>query len=70
MEHVLRKAGDDLSRANIMRIATGLQHVRVAMLLPRVEFNSSSLDYAIVKGLRLVQFSGEQWTTLEQLVSE
>ena len=70
LEQVLLKAGDDLSRENIMRVATGLQHMRVPMLLPGIEVNSSPSDYALVRGLSLVRFEGERWTTLEPLAAE
>jgi ABC-type branched-subunit amino acid transport system substrate-binding protein len=70
LEQVLLMAGDDLSRENIIRIATGLQHVRVPMLLPGIDFNSNSRDYALIKELKLVRFDGEGWITLEHLSSE
>jgi branched-chain amino acid transport system substrate-binding protein len=65
LAHVLADAKDDLSRENIMRLSANLQHVRVPMLLPGIEFNSSNSDYAIIRKLELLQFNGSQWTKLD-----
>ena len=48
MEHVLRAAGSDLSRENIMKIATNLRNVRVPMLYPGISLNTSPGDYGTI----------------------
>lgn len=61
LAHVLSIAGNDLSRDNVMRIATNLQHVRVPMMLPGIEVNTSSTDHSLMKDLQLLRFDGTQW---------
>src|SRR5258707_12966421 len=42
---VLKQAGSDLSRENIMRQATNLRDLELPMLLPGIKVNTSPTDY-------------------------
>jgi branched-chain amino acid transport system substrate-binding protein len=42
---VLKQAGSDLSRENIMRQATNLHDLELPMLLPGIKVNTSPTDY-------------------------
>lgn len=64
LTHVLSAAGDDLSRENIIRIASNLGDVRVPMLLPGVTANTSPANYRIFERLQLLQFDGTHWSRL------
>ncbi|MFC0282144.1 ABC transporter substrate-binding protein [Camelimonas abortus] len=65
LEQVLRQAGDDLSRENIMRQATSLRNVRIPVLLPGSLINTSPDDYTVVSHMRLQRFNGESWDPVE-----
>lgn len=65
---VLRRAGDDLSRENVMRIATNLDAVAVPMLLPSVTLTTSPTDYAPVEQARLARFDGTAMRQFGEIV--
>ena len=53
MVQVLKQAGQDLSRENIMRQATNLRDLELPMLLPGIKVNTSPTDYYPVQQLQL-----------------
>lgn len=57
---ILEKAGQDLSRKNIMDSATSV-NFRVPMLLPGISLETSKTDYRINKKFRLMRFDGKRW---------
>jgi ABC-type branched-subunit amino acid transport system substrate-binding protein len=61
LEAVLRKCGDDLTRANLMFQATHLQSLRLPMLLPGITLNTSATDYRPIKQFVLHRFDGKGW---------
>jgi branched-chain amino acid transport system substrate-binding protein len=61
MVEVLKRCGDDLSRDNVMRQATGLKGLRLPMLLPGIVVNTSATDHAPIEQMRMMQFSGGRW---------
>jgi len=65
---VLKQAGNDLSRENIMRQATNLRDVELPMLLPGIRVNTSPTDYYPVQQLQLVRFDGKRWVRFGDLV--
>jgi branched-chain amino acid transport system substrate-binding protein len=65
---VLKRAGSDLSRENIMRQATNLRDVELPMLLPGVKINTSPTDYFPVQQLQLMRFDGKRWVRFGDLV--
>jgi branched-chain amino acid transport system substrate-binding protein len=68
MVQVLKQAGDDLSRENIMRQATNLRDLELPMLLPGIKINTSPTDYYPVQQLQLVRFDGKRWVRFGDLV--
>jgi branched-chain amino acid transport system substrate-binding protein len=58
---VLRRAGDDLTRANIMRQAASMQGYAPDTLLPGISVNTSADDFHPIEQLRMMRFAGEQW---------
>lgn len=60
LEYVLKKAGDNLTRENIMKQATTLKDVHLPMLMPGVTLNNSPTDYFPVNTLQLVRFNGKE----------
>jgi branched-chain amino acid transport system substrate-binding protein len=61
MHEVLRRCGDELTRANVMRQAASLHDVSVPMLLPGITINTSPTDFYPIQSVRLQRFSGETW---------
>jgi branched-chain amino acid transport system substrate-binding protein len=68
MVQVLKQAGNDLSRENIMRQATNLRDLELPMLLPGIKVNTSPTDYYPVQQLQLVRFDGKRWVRFGDLV--
>jgi len=65
---VLKQAGNDLSRENIMRQATNLRDVELPMLLPGIKVSTSPTDYYPVQQLQLMRFDGTRWVRFGDLV--
>jgi ABC-type branched-subunit amino acid transport system substrate-binding protein len=67
--HVLKQAGDELTRANILAIATHLEHVQIPLLLPGITVNTSPTNYSLINRFRVQQFREGRWVPLGKLVS-
>jgi ABC-type branched-subunit amino acid transport system substrate-binding protein len=65
---VLKQAGSDLSRENIMRQATNLRDLELPMLLPGIKVNTSPTDYYPVQQLQLMRFNGKRWVRFGDLL--
>jgi hypothetical protein len=61
LTHVLSAAGDDLSRENIIRIASNLRDVRVPMLLPGITANTSPTK---LSNIQKAPASAVRWNAL------
>ena len=61
LEQVLRQAGNDLTRENIMRQAANLKNFRVGLLLPDSRINTSPTDYRVITYMKLQRFNGTSW---------
>jgi len=64
---VLKKCGDDLTRANVMKQATSLD-VSVGMLLSGIRVRTSPTDYRPIKQLYLMRFDGSDWVKFSDLI--
>ena len=60
MVAVLQKCGGNLTRANVMKQAAGLD-LELGMLMPGVRVTTSPTDYRPIKQLYLVRFDGKFW---------
>jgi branched-chain amino acid transport system substrate-binding protein len=67
LEYVLRRCGDDLTRENVMRVATHLDHVALPMLLPGITATTSPTDYFPIKQFQMLRFDGEMWVPFDAL---
>jgi branched-chain amino acid transport system substrate-binding protein len=61
MAETLRRCGDELTRANIMKQATGFRQFRVPMLLPGITVSTSPTDYYPIQAVQLQRFEGQTW---------
>ena len=64
---VLKQAGNDLSRENIMKAATNLPDTTtLPMVLPGIKISSSPTDYRPMKSMRLARFNGKMYELLPE----
>jgi branched-chain amino acid transport system substrate-binding protein len=61
LEQVLRQAGHDVTRENIMKQAANLKDLRLGLLLPGSLINTSPTDYRVIKYMKLQRFNGKSW---------
>ncbi len=60
---VLKKCGDDLTRANVLKQAASLD-LELGMLRPGIRITTGPADYQPIKQLFLIRFDGEDWAPL------
>jgi len=66
---VLEKAGDNLSRANLMKLAASLKEVRVPMLLPGMYVDTSPTDFYPIEQMQMTRFDGTRSVRFGPLIS-
>ena len=64
---VLKQAGNDLSRANIMKQAASLKDFTPPMLLPGIKVNTSAEDFYPIEQEQLAKFDGERWALFGEI---
>ncbi len=69
MEQVLKQAGNNLSRENIMKEAANLKNFEVGVLLDGIKINTSPTDFAPIEQLQMQKFDGEKWERFGPVVS-
>jgi len=69
MHEVLRRCGDDMTRANVMRQAASLRDLVVPLLLPGIKINTSATDFYPIQSVRLQRFKGETWELFGDVIS-
>ena len=67
---VLRRCGDNLTRDNLMAVASHLRGVRMPALLPGITVNTSPTDYEPFKQMRLERFDGRRWVPITNAPAE
>jgi ABC-type branched-subunit amino acid transport system substrate-binding protein len=70
MAEILRRCGDDLTRANVLRQATTLAGFHSPYFLDGVNFSYTPDDYTPMKTLYISQFNGKDWDISDRPVSE
>jgi ABC-type branched-subunit amino acid transport system substrate-binding protein len=69
MVQVLKQAGDNLTRENIMKQAASIKDFQVPMVLPGVLASTSPADFALFQTMQLVKFDGKNWVDFGKPVS-
>jgi branched-chain amino acid transport system substrate-binding protein len=69
LHQVLKQAGNELTRENIMRQAAAMKDYRVDTLLPKILINTSKTDYAPIESVQLQRFNGRQWEVFGDIIS-
>jgi hypothetical protein len=65
---ILKRCGDDLTRANLMRQATSLKDVTNPMLLPGIKLNTGATDYHPIEQMQMMRFDGTRWVPFGDVI--
>jgi len=68
MTETLKRCGDDLTRANLMKQAANFQKFRVPLLLPGILINTSPTDFYPIQAVQLQRFKGETWELFGEIM--
>jgi branched-chain amino acid transport system substrate-binding protein len=68
LHKVLEMAGDDLTRANVMKQAASLKDFTPDTVLPGVKLNTSATDFAPISQLQMMRFKGEKWEMFGEII--
>jgi branched-chain amino acid transport system substrate-binding protein len=66
---VLKRAGDNLTRENIMKQAANLKALDLPVLIPGIKINTSATDFYPIQSVRLQRFEGETWKLFGDVLS-
>ncbi len=64
---VIRRCGDELTRENIMKVATDLD-MEIAAYIPGVRIKTSPTDFHPIEHLQMMRFTGEKWELFGPLI--
>jgi ABC-type branched-subunit amino acid transport system substrate-binding protein len=70
MTEILRRCGDDLTRANVLKQATTLSGFHSPYFLDGVTYSYTPDDYTPMKTLYISQFNGKDWDISDKPVTE
>ena len=69
MVQVLKQAGDNLTRENVMKQAASLKDFAPDTVLPGIKLNTSASDFAPIEQLQMMQFKGGKWELFGDIIS-
>ena len=69
IEHVLTQAGDELTRENLMRVASNLDGFEAPMLLPGITVNTAADDFSPIEAMSLMKFDGDNWALFGDVIA-
>ncbi len=61
MVETLKRCGNELTRANVMKQAAGFKSFTNPLCLPGITINTSPTDYYPIQAVQLARFKGETW---------
>jgi branched-chain amino acid transport system substrate-binding protein len=67
--YVLEKAGTNLTRENVLNVATHLDNLRVPMLLPGITVTMSPSDYSVINRFQIQRFASGRWVPVGKTIS-
>jgi len=68
MCETLKRCGDNMTRANLMKQAASFQKFRVPLLLPGILINTSATDFYPIQAVQLQRFKGETWELFGEIM--
>ena len=69
MVTLLKAAGDNLTRENLMKLAASIRDLKLPMLLPGIALSTSADDYQPIKQMQLQKFDGTTWKLFGDVIS-
>lgn len=69
MVQVLKQAGDNLTRENVMKQAASLKNFAPDTLIPGIKVNTSPTDFAPIEQLKMMRFKNGQWELFGDIIS-
>jgi branched-chain amino acid transport system substrate-binding protein len=66
---VLKRAGDNLTRENVMKQAASLKGVEVPLLVPGIKVSTSATDFYPIQSVRLARLKGETFEEFGEILS-
>jgi branched-chain amino acid transport system substrate-binding protein len=66
---VLTACGKDLSRANIMKQASSLNHVKIPVLIEGIDLTTSATDFRPIQQMQLRRFNGTNFETFGEVMA-
>ena len=70
LHQVLKLAGDNLTRDNIMKQAASMKNFRVDTMLPGISINTSDDDFAPIQSVQLIRFDGKEWKRFGEIMGK
>jgi branched-chain amino acid transport system substrate-binding protein len=69
LHQVLKQAGNNLTRENIMKEAASVKGFKIDTLLPGVTIQTGAKDYAPIQSVQLMKFNGKQWERFGEIIN-
>jgi ABC-type branched-subunit amino acid transport system substrate-binding protein len=66
---ILQQAGDNLTRDNVLRIATHLDNLHAPLLLPGITVTTTPTDYSGIARFQVQRFEHGRWVPVGQTIS-
>ena len=70
LHQVLKQAGDNLTRENVMKQAASVKDFAVDTLLPGVKINTDAGDFAPIESVQLMKFDGTTWVRFGEIIGK
>ena len=70
LHQVLKQAGDNLTRENIMKQAASMNKFRVETMLPGISISTAQDDFAPIQSVQLIKFDGKEWKRFGEIMSK
>src|SRR4029079_17187185 len=70
LHQVLKQAGDNLTRENVMKQAASMKGFHVDTMLPGVNVNTAGDDFAPIESVQLSRFNGHEWERFGKIMGK
>lgn len=67
LQQILQRCGDNLTRDNLLKMATNLTNMTAPINLPGVNFSTTPQDYTPLKSFELSRYENDDWTAIQVL---
>jgi len=65
---LLRECGDELTRENVMRLATSLKEFQLPLSVPGTVLSTAPDDYRLIKTLQMRRFDGQRYVPISGMI--